>query len=217
VHIIREQDLQKSFVGYSEADLYIWIMEYQAFLRQAYSTEDGSEDQARTIAAQQFVENFPQPAVSKLIQVVNRTTWLDEMILQQERANFIEQTGIFKVYSEAHIETSLPGQYDRLLEHIAVHRWYLGERRKAEVPPDEAVKSWFDNVYKPIINIIREHDILSSFPGRTETDLYLWIVKHRWHLQELWGADVPIEQAADDFAEEHSSQQAVRRSGRRKR
>ena len=214
VQIIREQDLLKSFTRYSESDLYIWIMEYQAFLRQAYSTEDSSEDQAKAIAAQQLVDNFPQPAVSKLIQVVNRTTWLDEMILKQERANFFEQSNILGLRPEAQLETSLPGQYDRLLNHITVHRWYLGEQRKTEVPNEDAVKSWYDNVYKPIIEIIREHDILSAFPGRTETDLYLWIVKHRWYLHELWGTEVPIEQAANNFAEEHSPRRPTRRPRR---
>lgn len=213
VQIIREQDLLKSFTGYTEADLYIWIMEYQAFLRQAYSTEDSSEDQAKAIAAEQLVKNFPQPAVSKLILVVNRTTWLDEMILKQEGANFFELSRILELRPETQIETSLPGQYNRLLNHIAVHRWYLGEQRKAEVPNDDAVKSWFDNVFTPIVEIIREQDILSTFPGRTETDLYLWIVKHRWYLHELWGTEVPIEQAAGDFAEEYSPRRSNRRSG----
>ena len=214
VEVIHEQDLLKPFAGYSEADLYIWIMAYQAFLRQAYSAEEGSEDQVKAVAAQQLVDNFPQPAVSKLILVINRTHWLDDLILNQERANFFEQTHIQDLRPNAHIETTLPGQYNRLVDHISVHHWYLGEQHKAEVPHEDAVISWYDSVYLPIIEIIHQHGIIDNFPGRTETDLYLWIVKHRWYLHELWGTEVPIEQAADNFVEEHSLKGIGRRSRR---
>jgi len=200
VEEIRQQDLLKDFPGYSEADLYLWIMEYQKYLRQAYSSEEGGEDLVRSVAAEQLVKNFPQSNVSKLIQLMGHTDWLDQMILNQERANFFEQTHILDLRPDAQIETTLPGKYDRLLDHIATHRWYLGEHRHAEVSLDEAVISWYDNVYSPIVQVIREQEMLSEFPHRTEADLYLWIVRHQWYLRETYGEEVPIHQAAEQVA-----------------
>jgi hypothetical protein len=106
----------------------------------------------------------------------------------------------------AFVETTVPGQYGKLLEHIQVHRWYLGESRGAEVAIGEAVASWYDNVYLPLVQILREQEILDEFPGRTETDLYLWIIAHQWYLQQTYGGIVSLEQAAEQFTEEHSPQ-----------
>ncbi|MEJ2750924.1 MAG: transcriptional regulator, partial [Anaerolineae bacterium] len=80
---------------------------------------------------------------------------------------------------DADVTLSLPGKYDKLLYHISAHRWYLGEERSGDVPYEEAVASWYDNAYLPLVQMIREQEIMDSFPGRTEADLYLWLVEHR--------------------------------------
>jgi hypothetical protein len=48
------------------------------------------------------------------------------------------------------------------------------------------VRSWYENVYTPVVNAIREYDLMSQFPGRTEADLYLWITHHRDDLASLY-------------------------------
>ncbi len=199
---IRDQNLPKSFPGYTDADLYVWIMEYQKYLRLAYSSEDQGEKSAKVLASELLIKDFPQSDMAKLIQLMGRTNWLDQMILNQEHANFFEQTKILELRPDACIETTLPGKYDRLLDHIATHRWYLGEHRNAEVPYPEAVISWYDNVYMPIVQVIREQEMLKDFPERTETDLYLWIVKSQWALREAYGEDVPIEKAVEKVADQ---------------
>ncbi len=47
-----------------------------------------------------------------------------------------------------------------------------------------------------MIKIIRKHNILDEFPQRTETDLYLWIIEHRWYLAEEAHQKVSLESAA---------------------
>jgi hypothetical protein len=66
-------------------------------------------------------------------------------------------------------------------------------------------------VYCPLVQIIREAEILKQFPGHTEADLYLWLIEHRHYLNEQAGYEVPFEEAAVDFTEEFSQ-----RSGRKK-
>ena len=36
----------------------------------------------------------------------------------------------------------------------------------------------------PIIQSVREHEILNDFPKRTESDLYLWVIDHQHYLRE---------------------------------
>ncbi len=204
VQEIREHELCRFFSGSSEAELYLWILEYQSFLLQAYQYEGEAEENAKAAAARQLMDEYPLPAVRKLISVLSRTDWLDKLILERERVEFLEQTRILDIRPQAQIVTSLPGQYRRLREHISVHRWYLGEQQNGEVPYIEALASWYDNVYKPLVEIIQEHNILEEFPGRTETDLYLWVIKHQWHLREVYGNGISFEQAAEQFADEHT-------------
>ncbi len=120
-----------------------------------------------------------------------------------EYADFIEKTHLDKIRPEQNIRFSEPGGYARLLEHIAVHRYFLGSEKKRPIPCEEAVASWYDNLYLPVIQAIREHNILKDFPQRTEADLYLWIADHHYFLREQH-KDVDLEDAAVDFAERYS-------------
>lgn len=107
-----------------------------------------------------------------------------DLIRDRDAVAFHEVTGIHKVRPGARIELSLPGQYVKLLEHIETHRWYLGVERKTEVPYPEAVASWYDRVYLPTVEAIRETNALRDFPDKTEADLYLWITEHHWYLHQ---------------------------------
>jgi uncharacterized membrane protein YfbV (UPF0208 family) len=202
VEIIRQQDILSEFPGTSEADLYLWIMEYQGYVRQAYLEEESVEDDvAKSMAAKELVSDYQYPAVRKLVNVLKRTAWLDDILVKQEKVIFYEQTHLDQLRPLAQVETTVPGQYHVLREHIDVHRWYLGEQRQANVPYDVAVASWYDNVYQPIVKTIREQAILREFPNRTETDLYLWVIDHQRFLREAYGKDVPLEQAAEDLSQ----------------
>jgi hypothetical protein len=81
----------------------------------------------------------------------------------------------------------------------------LGEARKSEVPFSEAAASWYDNVYRPLVDVIIEQDILKDFSGRTETDLYLWIIRHQWHLRETYGEEITLHKAVQTFSNDHST------------
>ena len=49
----------------------------------------------------------------------------------------------------------------------------------------------------PVINVIRETNILQEFPGKTEGDLYLWVLDHQHYLVEEEGATLqnPVDAA----------------------
>jgi len=126
----------------------------------------------------------------------------EELELKGEYAAFLRDADLQEVRPGAEVQFSLRGMYPTLLEHIAVHRHYLGLEEQREIPEPEAVARWYDEVYLPLAHAIREADILSLFPGRTEADLYLWIIEHRYYLSERTEQDVPIEEAAAEYARE---------------
>jgi hypothetical protein len=134
----------------------------------------------------------------------------DELIVKAEYVEFLEQTRLDVLRSDSKIELTIPGGYARLLEHIEVHRYYLGLKRQDEVSYQDAITSWYGNVYHPVVQAIREFGVLRDFPGRTEGDLYIWISDHLHYLREQFGPAVDAEIAATDFAE-HYSHQPVKR------
>jgi hypothetical protein len=130
----------------------------------------------------------------------------DELIRKVEQAAFLNETHLDEILPQAHIEVTEPGRYKQLKEHIEVHRYFLGLEQGREIPWEEAVRSWYQNVYLPVVDAIRESGILEEFPGRTEADLYLWIAHHREELRERYNLpSVPSpETAVAAFAEAHS-------------
>jgi hypothetical protein len=137
---------------------------------------------------------------------------LEEWIRQEDAVAFLSTTQLLKVRPEAQVQLTLPGQYEQLIEHISVHRWFLGIEADQEIPYRDAVASWYDRVYLPLVEGIREAGVLKEFPERTESDLYLWLIEHLWYLREAGeiDEDEPFDEAARSYAERFSQ-----RPGRR--
>lgn len=206
VAALREHNLQKAISGLAEADLYLWVMEYQWYLRETYQEEDSLpepglasvEESTRNEAVRKVLEEDTIPPARKLINAIKRAAWLDELSLNMEWASFNRRTNIANLCPSVDVRVTLPGQYEKLLEHINRHRWLMGAERGAEVTLSDAVQSWCMHVYSPLTRIIWEQHVLDAFPGRTETDLYLWIIEHRGYLQEEYG-HVSLDEAVKKF------------------
>jgi len=142
---------------------------------------------------------------------------LDDIIIKAEYANFLEQTKIDRLRPDVDLLVSAPGQYKALLEHISVHRYYMGIDQNRPIDYPEAVTDWYDSYYLPITEIIHQRNILRDFPDRTATDLYLWVTEYRSALAaELgWvvGEDTTINQLSTHFSRNplHHIQHTVKR------
>lgn len=123
---------------------------------------------------QEFIEAEVREASTK----VNITPDLkpEDLEILGEKVNFLERTNLDQIRPKARILLTIPGGFDRMLEHIAVHRYFMGLDLQRNISDEEAVTHWYDQVYLPIIRVIRRSGILSEFPGKTESDLYLWIL-----------------------------------------
>lgn len=131
---------------------------------------------------------------------LDATFSMRDMILKEEYSDFLDWTGLSRLRPAQRIELSALGGYLDLLKHINTHRYYLALERESPVEAEEAVVSWYDTVYLPVVQAMRTHKILRYFPGRTEADMYLWIMEHRHYLRETAGIDPGPEAAVLDYA-----------------
>lgn len=147
--------------------------------------------EAGTIEA--YVKEFRTPVE------VNPEDNLEDVVLRIEHKELMEDTHLDEIRPDVEIRVTLPGRYREILEHIEVHRYFLGLEHEHEISLKRAVASWVDNVYLPAVRAIQEKHVMDDFPGRTETDLYLWLKKHQWELEKALKRDVPDWDAAQDL------------------
>jgi len=135
---------------------------------------------------------------------VNITTDLkpEDLEILGEKVDFLERTGLDNIRPKANIKLTIPDGFDRMLEHIAVHRYFMGLDLQRDISDEEAVSHWYDKVYKPIINNIRRSGILKEFPDKTEGDLYLWVLDRQRYLHSDGQKLVSPQKAAEDFLED---------------
>ncbi|HSQ28067.1 MAG TPA: universal stress protein [Anaerolineales bacterium] len=169
-----------------------------------YFVKDGNH---RVSVARQLGATHIQAYVTEVQTSIPLTpdTRPDDLILKAEYAMFLEKTSLGQLSPKPDLSTTVPGQYQILIEHIDVHRYYMGLEFQREIPYIEAAAHWYRSIYIPVVETIRKQGILRHFPNRTETDLYLWIAKHRAELEEQLGWQIKTEYAASNLAEQHGA------------
>ena len=111
----------------------------------------------------------------------------DSLIIAAELGAFLTYTRLDILRPECDLQVSVPGQYRHLENHIEAYRFILETAEDRELDFEEAVLRWYDEAYIPLVEAIREQAILRYFPGRTETDFFVWLARHRVELQNEWG------------------------------
>jgi hypothetical protein len=128
-----------------------------------------------------------------------------EQVLDHEKRSFYAETAFGDITDCWDLDFSTPGQYDVIFNHINTHRYYKDQENRLAGIPDlsvvEGVRSWFTTVYSPLIAIITEERLLSSFKGRTASDLYVWLIRYWDSLKQRYGNDFPLAEAVSKFNE----------------
>ena len=124
---------------------------------------------------------------------------LRRRVVAYERNAFIQQYKPSYLPMGEIVFTS-PGAYPEMVNHILVHKYFINQNQKEEIPFEQAAVSWYKNVYAPIVKVIREEHLLFQFPGSTEGDMYLWIVR-TWDdmKRQKKNQNIPIEEAAEEI------------------
>ena len=123
----------------------------------------------------------------------------NEIICKSRYAEFLERTNLDNLRPEADLLMTFCAHYSMLLDHIDAHRYYMGLDYQRDVSYEEAVAHWYDEVYLPVIAMVREQGIMHDFPERTEADMYVLLAEHRAELKEALGWEVDPETAASDM------------------
>lgn len=198
----RYQDFNRSFMPLSDAQKGRWVDVQQAMtslegvppievykLGGAYFVKDGHHrvSVARQLGAKR-IEAYVTQVAARV--PVSADLDQDELIIATELANFLERTNLDRLRPEADLTVTAPGRYPELLEHIEVHRYFMGIDLSRPVEWEEAVVHWYDEVYLKVARAIRDYHLLDEFPGRTEADLYLFLSEHRGRLEREFGWEI---------------------------
>jgi hypothetical protein len=213
----RYRDFNKYFLPRSEHLRSRWERVDEAHLRDiilppihlyeiggVYFVRDGNH--RVSVARAQNVE-FIDAEVTSLATEINikpsmTVDELREALIAYEKSIFYEKTSFGELTGDMGLCFSSPGRYDDVYNHILGHKYFMNQHKEGEIPFSEALVSWYNNVYNPIIAIIREQWLLANFPGRTEGDLYVWIVKHWDFLKRKYGR-YSLAEAAGDFSKRY--------------
>jgi hypothetical protein len=195
------KDLAEGPEGFPAVELY--------YVADIYFVVDGHHrvSVARAVGAPSIearVKEFPA-AVS-----LDSNASIEEIILRSARADFLETTGLKPENDSDYLCTSANG-CEKLLDHISVHRYFRGIETGREVSREEAVRSWRDTLYLPMLDTIRKSGIMEDFPGFTETDLYIFTMDHLHHLKQTYGGDHPRHEAVEDLRKSGSRHRGRRR------
>jgi len=131
----------------------------------------------------------------------------DQWLVKIEHTDFQHKTRLDEIRPDNNIRITEPGRYTILLRHIFVHQYLRNQDLDREGHSErldwfDAVASWYDNVYMPVCEAIRNGRLLDQFPARTEADLYLWVTYHREDLANHYGlAPLSAEAAVSTFAQ----------------
>lgn len=119
---------------------------------------------------------------------------LKKRVVAYERSKFIEQYNPTYLPMDKIVFTS-PGSYPEMVNHILVHKYYANEHLPQELTFEQGAVSWYNNIYLPIVNAEGHQHLQGFYPGCTEADIYMWVVR-KWDEMKRKNAQITAEAAA---------------------
>lgn len=133
----------------------------------------------------------------------------EEVLRKEGLARFLDATRLVPK-SDQEFLTTIGNGYERLLEHISVHRYYLGLDRGYAIAWKDAVTLWYQDIYGPVVDLVEESGICRLVEGQTATDLYLFVMDHLHSLREHYGQrDAGPADAVEDLSKRHQAETSL--------
>ena len=126
-----------------------------------------------------------------------------KQIISWEKKNFYFETNFGDITDYWCLDFTSPGQYDIIVQHILTHKYFINQNRTEEISMEEAVLSWFNTVYRPVIKTIEKYKITKYIKGTTESDLYVWIITFWDELKRKIGDDINLDELVNNIKEEY--------------
>ena len=128
---------------------------------------------------------------------------LDDVLIELGAKRFEERTKLNELFPDHGIAFTAPGRYSELYTQIKDIQEKIGRIDGESISYEDAVPIWYEIVYLPTIQIIIDEDLVSSFPGRTIADLYVWLSIHRTQLGERYGEFANVSELTASLAERY--------------
>lgn len=129
---------------------------------------------------------------------------LDEVQCKARYAEFLEKTKLDELRPGVNLLLTLCDHYSVIYSQIDARHHQLKEDSQATDAYLDAVIQWYDQIYLPVVEIIREQGILHYFPERTEADLYLLFVEHKDELERALGWQIDTDTTVVDMLEQRA-------------
>lgn len=139
---------------------------------------------------------------------VDSSLTAENLLHKLEYRRLLDRLPMDRVLPEIKVEFSNVADYRNLATYIEAHGFRLSQLRRRYVSPEEVLKDWYEYSYRPIEEMVREERVLDVFPGRTESDLYLWILEHREKL---------VLETRDESVSPKAAKDSILEKGRRRR
>ncbi|MFW6247316.1 MAG: hypothetical protein ACOC22_04060 [bacterium] len=120
-----------------------------------------------------------------------------------------------KVFEKVFINHAVTDkEQEKLMKHIEEHKFFLNQDIPFEVTWDQAVFSWYDNIFRHVRNYYTHWATRFLFPGISVSEFYFQVMDH-WHYMkkndfrdEL--GEYYIEEAVIDYAKRYSKKKFLR-------
>lgn len=129
----------------------------------------------------------------------NMNTTMEVQASQSARARFEQLIRFANEIKQDGFQLTSESEYAEVLQHIEDHKYLTNEGIPFEISMDQALFSWYENVYHPMTRAIDEAGLVYAFPDATRAELFLWVTRH-WHfLKQENGPNVSAEAAAFSY------------------
>jgi hypothetical protein len=147
----------------------------------AYFVNDGNH--RVSVARQQGMKSIEAEVVELRSRVpIDSALNARSLLHKLEHRHLLERLPLDRVLPEIQVRFSDIADYRRLATYVEAHGFRLSQLWRRYVSPEEVLRDWYEFSYRPISDMIQEDKVLEAFKGRTELDLYLWIVYNRERL-----------------------------------
>jgi len=133
-----------------------------------------------------------------------------KQIIAYEKRHFYAMTNYGDITGDWSLDFTTAGQYDVIYNHILTHKYYINLKQVEEISMTDAIMSWHNTVYMPVVNTIVQHKIMRKFKRRTVSDLYVWLVKYWDELKKAMGGDFSLDQAVEEFTQNYTESFATK-------
>jgi hypothetical protein len=131
-----------------------------------------------------------------------------------EQTTVTKETELTRAIGSSEFNFTRIDGWERIEEHIHVHKYLLDREKQAKVAWFDAVASWKESVFTPLFDAVGNDDVRGAFPGQKLGDLYLEVSDH-WHYLKQSRPSASPATAAASYASRYGNRVAsfIRKAG----